>query len=326
MFQARKGYIRPRCIPCIFEVALKYLKLGLDQTDLTESQKREKEFEGIQKLIEILHITTHKDAPPNEIASKMFKEAANISNIADIWKNIRENADILCLKAIPYFEAHLASISMDDKKKRLETAIKIAVLGNNFDIGTTSHDGEVSDESIQSSIEQLKQIKFEINDFDLLWSDLLNEKNKRILLVLDNAGEIAFDKLLVRVLKEFNKEIIAAVKGEPISNDAIMEDAILVGLDKECNVITTGSSDLGYDPHHASPEFMDLLQNSEIVILKGMANFEAIYAYQHLHATGPAHYYSLLKIKCYTHAELLDKPFGSYVLKRIEMKDNSFSP
>jgi uncharacterized protein with ATP-grasp and redox domains len=129
MLKARKGYIRPRCIPCIFEVGLKYLKLGLDQTNLSEEQKREKEFEGIQRLISVLHTTTHREAPPNEIASKLFKEAANVSQIGDIWKKIREDANKICLSAIPHFQALLDRIPPDEKKSRLEMAIKIAVLG-----------------------------------------------------------------------------------------------------------------------------------------------------------------------------------------------------
>ncbi len=326
MLKACKGYIRPRCIPCIFEVGLKYLKLGLEQTQLTEQQKREKEFEGIQRLISILHTTTHREAPPNEIASKLFKEAANVSQLADIWKKIRQDANKVCIDAIPHFKALLEKITIEEKKKRLEMAIKIAVLGNTFDIGTTAHDGSASESAIKRAIQQINSITFEINDFELLWAEIIDERKKKILLVLDNAGEIAFDTLLVVILKEFDKEVIAAVKGEPISNDAVMEDAVMVGMDKLCKVITTGSADLGYDPHHASREFMDLLENSDIVIMKGMANFEAIYAYQHLHSSGSAHYYSLLKIKCHTHAELLNKPFGAYILKRIELKDPSFNP
>lgn len=321
----RKPFIKPRCIPCVLEVGIKYIKLGLEQTNLSKEEKTKQEFTGIQKLIKIIHEQVTYQIPPNEIASTLFKEAAAVSGIEDIWKGIRDEANRICLTAIPYFEKAFEKIPAENKRERLKHAIKLAVLGNNFDIGTNVHNGNISEEDVQKSIDELDQLQFAFDDFELFWEDMVDDKKKNILVLLDNAGEIAFDRILIRTLKEFGKKIVAVVKDAPISNDAIMNDALAVGINNECEVITTGSSDLGYDPKNASGDFMEKLTNFDIVLLKGMANFEAIFSYQHLHSNGKANYYSLLKLKCETHAELFGQSFGSYIFKKIDIKDDTFN-
>ena len=72
----------------------------------------------------------------------------------------------------------------------------------------------------------------------------------------------------------------AVVKGGPISNDAIYDDALQIGLPDVCPVITTGSADLGFFPEHNSVEFLETLHNAPLIIAKGQANWECIYAYQ----------------------------------------------
>ncbi len=46
-----------------------------------------------------------------------------------------------------------------------------------------------------------------------------------ILYLLDNSGEIVFDKLLIEELLRKGKKVKAVVKGSPVLNDVTMDDA-----------------------------------------------------------------------------------------------------
>ena len=55
--------------------------------------------------------------------------------------------------------------------------------------------------------------------------------NDKVLYLVDNTGEIVFDKLLLSKIKEYNLDITIAVKSEPILNDACMKEALEAGAD-----------------------------------------------------------------------------------------------
>ncbi len=61
---------------------------------------------------------------------------------------------------------------------------------------------------------------------------------EHILYLGDNCGEIVFDKLFIETMA--HKNITFAVRGEPVINDATLEDAAQVGIDKYCRVISNG--------------------------------------------------------------------------------------
>jgi len=100
---------------------------------------------------------------------------------------------------------------------------------------------------------------------------------RRILFLTDNAGEIALDTLLVGELKRLGAHVTVAVKGGPIINDATMEDATFVGLDKVADdVITTGTDGVGLMPEQCSREFLDVYESVDLVMAKGMGYVETL--------------------------------------------------
>ena len=62
--------------------------------------------------------------------------------------------------------------------------------------------------------------------------------------LLDNAGEIVFDKILIEELIAY-ANVTAVVKAGPIINGALLEDAEQVGLDGICEVIDNGGAFVG---------------------------------------------------------------------------------
>lgn len=103
------------------------------------------------------------------------------------------------------------------------------------------------------------------------------KKAKRILYLTDNAGEIAFDTLLVQELKRFGANVTVAVKSKPILNDATIEDAEYVGMHNVAdNVITTGSDSVGLILEECSKEFLKLYNSADLVVAKGMGHAETL--------------------------------------------------
>ena len=94
--------------------------------------------------------------------------------------------------------------------------------------------------------------------------------------MVDNTGEIVFDKLLLEKIKEYDVDITVAVKERPILNDACMEDAIEAGLDELATLISTGSDSVGVVESMISDEFKEILTSSPFIISKGMGNYEGI--------------------------------------------------
>jgi len=114
---------------------------------------------------------------------------------------------------------------------------------------------------------------------------------RRVLILGDNAGEIAFDKVLVGVLKDMGKDVLYCVKGGPVLNDATFEDARMVGTWLE----------------DCSESFRRVFFSSDLVLSKGQANFET------LDASG-REVFHLLVAKCEPVALETGSDVGRFVL------------
>ena len=115
------------------------------------------------------------------------------------------------------------------------------------------------------------------------------------------------DRILVEEFLKLEKDVIFAVKGAPILNDATMKDAIQVGMDKTTTVVGTGSDRIGTDLKTCSDEFKNIFNSVEILISKGQGNFETLNEEKN-------NIYFILKAKCSEVAGELGIKFGDRVL------------
>jgi uncharacterized protein with ATP-grasp and redox domains len=139
------------------------------------------------------------------------------------------------------------------------------------------------------------------------------KKAKRILYLTDNAGEIAFDTLLVQELKKLGAHVIVAVKSGPILNDATMEDAQIVGMDKAADeLIATGSDSVGLVPKECSSEFLKVYNSVDFVVAKGMGHAETLTELEL-----PVIHALLLRTKCCTVANFFNVSTGKNIAKLL---------
>ncbi|QYZ78816.1 DUF89 family protein [Methanofollis formosanus] len=178
-----------------------------------------------------------------------------------------------------------------------------AVLANTFDYGVQSH--QVTDDFLAFFDEEFSQ-GLTIDETDAILSLC-----DRVVYLTDNCGEVVFDRLLIRYLKDAGAEVTVVVRGAPILNDATVEDARALGLDALADrVLTTtaGERELGVNLDVAPPELLDALDRCTLVIAKGMANYESLTEYDDFPPV--AH---LMAVKCETIAEMVGVPKGSRV-------------
>ena len=151
----------------------------------------------------------------------------------------------------------------------LENYVKIAIIGNILDFGAFTLDDDI-DAIINDSLNDELAVK------DIVEFENSLKKHDNVLYLVDNTGEIVFDKLLMAKIKEYGLDITIAVKSEPILNDACMKEALEAGLDEFGEIVEIGAGTVGYVDSEISEEFRQIFDSHEFVISKGMGNYEGL--------------------------------------------------
>lgn len=235
------------------------------------------------------------DKTPPEISTIVHRKIKEITKCEDPYQEIKKIKNLFAMgneNKIKYW--------IESSKDRLLKAIKLSIAGNVIDFGRPN---EIDIIKILREIEK-KDLK--INDFNKFIKKLSGAKN--ILYIGGNAGEIVFDKLLITELIKMGKTLTFVVKKNPIINDATMNDARFVGLDKITKVITGVKESPGTVLELCSEDFKHEFRNSDLIIVKGQGNYEAL-------SKEKSNIFFLLVPKCKLVAEDLGVNIEDFVLK-----------
>ena len=199
---------------------------------------------------------------------------------------------------------------INSSEDKLYCAMSYAFTGNYIDFGALS---DITQEKLRDMIDKTQDVIFDKKEYNCLKQELACAK--RLVYLTDNCGEIVFDKLLIRLLKQEypSLEIKAVVRGLDVLNDATMQDALEVGLDKVVEVTHNGTGIAGTVLNRINRESLSLIEQADVIISKGMGNFETL--------TGSSlNIYYMFLCKCEKFCRLFNKPKFSYMLlneKRI---------
>jgi len=298
----KKLWTKPICSTCILEVATKTIQLATSNEEL--------QFKAIKKVLQILSEEFSENAMPVWISNKISQEISKITGNPDPLKKLKEESNRVALKVAEKIRKHIHKGKTFNEK--LRKALIAAVTGNIIDFGTAKHKFNLN-QLEDTYFEALRQ-GFSIDDSIHLLR-MLETKGVQILYIGDNAGEIAFDKLLIELLLEKNVDVIFVVKGKPVSNDATLADAEQVKLTKLVKVITTGSSSLGVDFNNASKEFLEEFNRSTFIIVKGRSNYECFTWFKNL-VNKPV--FLLLRTKCEPIAKHIEANTNENILKLLK--------
>jgi len=210
----------------------------------------------------------------------------------------------MALKMLPEVRAFMAR--QLNKLERFRMTCKAASIGNLIEYDILGHDAILED-----PLELLEKEEFYIDDTESFFK--LAERGGEVLYLMDNAGEIAFDRLLVEEFKRLGCRVTAAVKGGPALNDALMEDALEVGMDEVADdIITTGTDAIGINLTECSREFLESFYGFQLILSKGMANWETL-----TEIGTPSPTLFLLRVKCEPVAEALHAPMDRSIAKLV---------
>jgi len=265
--------VYPDCLPCFLKQILNVSKIA--------GLSRKKTMSILKESCVFLGKNLKEDASPGHNATllhRLFKEKTQID---DPYKTLKDKYNDIALRLEPFLFKEI----YEPAENKLAVAIKLAALGNVIDFGIPRQF------DLNEEIKNFFQIPFAY--FDMAIFERFLVPGKTVLYVADNAGEIVFDKFLLRELKERGLKVILAVRGGPILNDATVEDALKTGAAEIADeLITTGKDFIGVDFEFVSEEFKEYWNKAFFVVSKGQANFET------LDGIRDADIFFILKAKC----------------------------
>ena len=273
------------CIPCILRQTLDAARLVSDDPAIHSNIMRD--TLGMLKEIDF------NQSPP-AIAQIIHRSIRKQSGINDPYSQLKTKQNQLALEMIPILRDKIKA-SPDP----LLLAARLAIAGNIIDLGVN---GDLKLIDIQRAVDQALSEPF-IGDAEQFRQAV--NRARSILYLADNAGEIAFDSLLIEQLRA--ERVTLAVRGSPVINDATIEDAKEVGLDKLVKVMNNGSDAPGTILSDCDENFQQLFHQADLIIAKGQGNFETL-------SEEPVNIFFLFKVKCLMVASLVGQPIGTQIL------------
>lgn len=281
--------IKPVCMVCLLSRAYKVVER------LVEDEERK-----MQALKEVLNALNHEinwgsnpfRLVPAYLGTVRERTLKRVLSLKDPFLDIKRESNMVAIKMLSEINKRIS-----DKRgyERFREACILAVAGNAIEFDVLGRDFSL--EQLQDSLERAEE-ELVVDDTEKLYEAVSRSK---VLYLTDNAGEIVFDTVLVKEIKNLGAKVTVAVKDEPVMNDATMKDALEVGMDKVADkIITTGTDAVGLPLHECSQEFLNEYSTADVIVAKGMGNFEFMTEYKH-----PCEVYFLLRTKCAPVAECI---------------------
>ena len=231
-------------------------------------------FRTMVELLRLLSKEFKPTAVPADLGTKRDRLIKRITGNNDPYERIKRISNEKALKLLPYARKIVEDgYTQQDRFKR---ACLCAIVGNIMEFDIPGHKFTFS--SLRKLFREAGK-DLVIDDTNKIYE--LARKAHTILYLTDNAGEIIFDTLLVEQLKNMGLIVIVGVKGEPIINDATLEDAETSGMNKIADkIITTGIDAVGLALKEFSKEFLDVYNSVDMVFAKGMGYAETLTEYK----------------------------------------------
>lgn len=273
------------CIPCLVRQALDAGRLFTDDPAVHE-----------QVLREVLRTAADMDLSlcPPAMAQRMQRRLRELTGVADPYRAAKDRFNRLAAELLPGLEA-----AVDGADDPFAAAVALAIAGNVIDLGP---DINLAESHVRDSLAAALATPV---TGDLAAFRRETALARRILYLGDNAGEIFFDRPLLKRLPE--GRVTLAVRGVPVLNDATIEDARAAGIHELVELVDNGSDAPGTILETCSPAFRARFAEADLIIAKGQGNFETL-------SGGGAPAWYLFKAKCAVVARHVGVPMGSHML------------
>ncbi len=281
-------YPIPQCIDCLMSLAREAVVLAA-----AESSELVAKAESAAR--QILMDAKDSGLSSHQVANRILREIRSLTGVSDPYAQFKAREMARAQKIY-------ADIK-DDVGDDLRSRVRLAILGNSLDFFKNPEQAlvEVPDQFRDG-------ISFFRDDIDRL-DTFLGQNPEQVLYLTDNAGEIYFDRPLYEYIKTRSRRTILVVKGGPSLNDLTRMELQSSGLaDRFEDLADTGTDGAGIDWDHVSNEFLNLIASADLILSKGMANFEALYSREL-----PTAIFFLFKVKCEPIQNYIDAPANSFM-------------
>ncbi|PAX52967.1 damage-control phosphatase ARMT1 family protein [Brunnivagina elsteri] len=285
------------CIPCILRQSLDAARLASTNPSVHEQIIRD-------VLIRAGEMDLNQSPPA--MAQLIHRRLREITGVDDPYRDAKDWQNRIAMELIPALRAEIESAN-----DPLLMATRLAIAGNVIDMGSN---GNLTEADVRQALNQAMVEPF-FGEQDRFRQAIA--KAKSILYLADNAGEIAFDQLLVEQISP--ERVTFAVRGSPVINDATLADARTVGLDKIVKVIDNGSDAPGTILNDCRQEFRRRFADADLIIAKGQGNFETL-------SNEPGNIFFLFKVKCAVIADLVNQPIGMQMLVQSSLSSDLRTP
>lgn len=275
------------CIPCFVRQAAE--AIAMSTGDKSEQERI------LRSVIKSLADLDWQSSPP-VVAAQLHGIIRKMTGDLDPYCAVKERMNRLALDSLPGCRNLIEGAS--DPQQAI---IRLAVAGNMLDSGAKT---QITPEDLPDLFASLWHKPLAGNPQELFDAA---EKAERILYLADNAGEIIFDRLLIEALPM--EKVTVAVRGHPILNDALREDALLAGITELVPVIDNGSAVPGTVLSDCSAEFSAHFERADLIISKGQGNYETL-------SEERAPIFFLFTVKCPLVAGQIGEATGTLVAKR----------
>jgi hypothetical protein len=223
------------------------------------------------------------------VATEVHRETYRLLGDDDPYSDLKRKSNEVVLELYPAAQRFVGS-----SKNRLRDAFLCAVVGNVLDFGIGT--GYDHPSKLRKEFRNLLDEGFGHDDTPKVKAIL--RKAKKVVYLADNCGEVVLDRLALKEIKRLGPEVTFVVKEEPILTDATLADIKGLGIEDIVDEIAEAPGfAVGIDLGSLKGPFGRMLRDADLIIAKGMANFES------LSETDIAPIAYLLRTKCNPVAE-----------------------
>ncbi|MCD6176003.1 MAG: DUF89 family protein [Planctomycetes bacterium] len=276
------------CISC-------FVRQGLDSARLVSDDEQIHE----QVVRQVLRLAVNLDISqtPPAMGQQIHRLIRELTGNEDPYRQMKQRFNRLATDMCDELEDRVAMA-----EDPLEAAVRLAIAGNIIDLGVKT---SIAESAIEEVVRNCLTAEFDGQQVEAFRDSV--DQAEKILYLADNAGEIVFDRLLIEQLPR--EKITVAVRGNPVINDATMDDAKFIGLTDIVEVIDNGSDAPGTILETCSQSFRDRFEDADLVIAKGQGNYETL-------SDLDKNIFFVLKAKCPVIAEHIGCEIGDMILCR----------
>jgi len=264
----------PECVPCLIRRVL----FEADEIDDSKS------VPAVRNASRMLGDLFGEGVCSATVATEVHRETYKLLRNDDPYRSLKRRSNKTALELYPVAERFVSA-----SRNPLRDAFLCSIVGNILDFG------------IGTGYDDPAKLKKEFRN--LLADGLGHDDTKKVRKILaraskvvylaDNCGEIVFDRLALKEIRKFDLDLTFVVKEVPILTDATRADIEGLGFENLADrIVEAPGFAVGIDLASMNGPFGKMLEAADLVIAKGMANFEA------LSETALAPIAYLLRTKC----------------------------